>query len=44
MRKYSLILIVVSAILLEIMGAAQYFMATYGTEEQLLSKASHDLE
>lgn len=44
MRKYSLILIVVSAILLEIMGAAQYFMATYETEEQLLSKASHDLE
>jgi hypothetical protein len=26
------------------MGAAQYFMATYGTAEQLLSKASHDLE
>ena len=43
MRKYSLILVVVSAILLEAMGAAQYFMATYGTEDQLLSKANHDM-
>lgn len=43
MKKYSLILIVTAAILLEVMGAAQYFLATYGTETKLLEKASRDM-
>ena len=44
MRKYSLIFIVAAALLLEAMGAAQYFLATYGTEAELLDKAARDME
>ena len=44
MRKFSLILIVAAALLLEAMGAAQYFLATYGTEAELLEKAGRDME
>lgn len=44
MRKFSLILIVAAALLLEAMGAAQYFLATYGTEQELLEKAERDME
>lgn len=44
MRKFSLILIVAAALLLEAMGAAQYFLATYGTEAELLEKAERDME
>lgn len=36
-------LVIVAAILLEVMGGAQYFLATYGTEAELLDKASRDL-
>lgn len=43
MKKYSLILIIAAAILLEVMGAAQYFLATYGTEAELLDKATRDM-
>lgn len=43
MKKYSLMLVIVAAILLEVMGGAQYFLATYGTEAELLDKASRDL-
>lgn len=44
MKKYSLIMIIAAAILLEVMGAAQYVMATYGTESELMSKANRDME
>lgn len=37
-------LVIVAAILLEVMGGAQYFLATYGTEAELLDKASRDLD
>ena len=44
MRKYSLILVVVSAILLEAMGAAQYFMARNGAKREMLEKAQRDMQ
>ena len=44
MKKYSLMLVIVAAILLEVMGGAQYFLATYGTEAELLDKASRDMD
>ena len=37
-------MIIAAAILLEVMGAAQYVMATYGTESELMSKANRDME
>ena len=43
MKKYSLIMIIAAAILLEVMGGAQYFMAVYGTEAELLDKATRDM-
>lgn len=44
MKKYSLMMIIAAAILLEVMGGAQYFMAVYGTEAELLDKAGRDME
>ena len=44
MKHYSMILIIAAAILLEVMGAAQYLLATYGIEEELLDKASRDMD
>ena len=44
MKKYSLMLVIAAAILLELMGGAQYFLATYGTEAKLLDKASRDMD
>ena len=44
MKKYSLMLVIAAAILLELMGGAQYFLATYGTESKLLEKASRDMD
>lgn len=44
MKKYSLILIIVAAVFLELMGAAQYFLAVYGTEADLLEKADRDMK
>lgn len=43
MKKYSLIMIIAAAVILEVMGAAQYIMATYGTETELLDKANRDM-
>ena len=37
-------LVIVAALLLEVMGGAQYFLATYGTEAELLEKASRDMD
>ena len=37
-------IIIAAALLLEAMGAAQYFMATYGTEAELLEKAKRDMD
>ena len=44
MKKYYLILIVAAALLLETMGAVQYFTATYGIRNELLDKANRDME
>ena len=44
MKKYYLFLIIAAALLLEAMGAAQYFMATYGIQNELLNKANRDME
>ena len=44
MKKYYLILVIVAALLLEAMGAAQYFMATYGIQNELMNKANRDME
>ena len=44
MKKYYLILIVAAALLLEAMGAAQYFTATHGIRNELLDKANRDME
>ena len=44
MKKYSLMLIIAAALLLEAMGAAQYYTATYGTEAELLDKAKRDMD
>jgi uncharacterized protein YpmB len=44
MKKYSLMLIIVAAILLEVMGAAQYFLAQRGTRDELLVKAQRDMD
>ena len=44
MNKYYLILIIAAALLLEAMGAAQYYTATYGIRNELLDKANRDME
>lgn len=44
MKKYYLILIIAAALLLETMGAVQYFTATYGIRKELLDKANRDME
>lgn len=43
MKKYSLMLIIAAALLLEAMGAAQFFLARRSTQEELLVKAQRDL-
>jgi len=42
-QKYSLSLIIVAAIIIEVMGAAQYLMAQRGAKEELLAKAQRDM-
>ena len=42
-RRYSITLVVVAAILIEVIGAAQYFMARYGARNELLAKAQRDM-
>lgn len=44
MKKYYFILIIAAALLLEVMGAVQYFTATYGIRDELLDKANRDME
>ena len=44
MKKYYLILVIAAALLLEVMGAVQYFTATYGIQNELLDKANRDME
>ena len=44
MKKYYLILVIVAALLLEAMGAAQYYTATYGIQNELMNKANRDME
>ena len=44
MKRYSLVLIIVSAILLELLGASQFLMAKYGVEKQMLQKAQRDMD
>ena len=43
-QKYSLSLIIVAAIIIEVMGAAQYIMAQRGTKTELLAKAQRDMK
>ena len=43
-RKYSIALIIAAAVIIEVMGAVQYFMATYGVKRELLAKAERDME
>ncbi len=43
-QKYSLSLIIAAAIIIEVMGAAQYIMAQRGTKEELLAKAQRDMK
>jgi hypothetical protein len=44
MRKYSLMLIIAAALLLEAMGVASYFLAIYGTQAEMLEKAKCDMD
>ena len=44
MKKYYLIWVIAAALLLEVMGAVQYFTATYGIQNELLNKANRDME
>lgn len=43
MGKYTIILIIVAAVVLEVIGAAQYFMARQGVKRELLAKAERDM-
>ena len=43
-KKYSLALIIAAAIIIEVMGAAQYFMAQYGVKRELLAQAERDMQ
>lgn len=43
MKKYSLILIITAAVIIEAMGAAQYFLARNGAKQEVLTKANRDM-
>ena len=43
-KKYSISLIVTAAIIIEVLGAAQYFMARNGATRELLAKAQRDMQ
>lgn len=43
-RKYSIALIIAAAVIIEVIGAVQYFMATYGVKKELLAKAERDMQ
>lgn len=42
--RYSLALIIVAAIIIEVLGAAQYFMARNGARNEVLAKAQRDMQ
>lgn len=44
MKKYSIMILIVAAVLLEGVAAVQYFMARHGAEQYLMAKAERDLE
>lgn len=43
-RKHSIALIVTAAIIIEVIGAAQYFMAQYVAKQEVLAKAGRDMQ
>ena len=43
-RKHSLTLIIAAAVVIEVIGAAQYFMARHGAKQEVLAKAQRDME
>ena len=43
-KKYSISLIVTAAIIIEVLGAAQYFMARNSATRELLAKAQRDMQ
>lgn len=43
-KKYSISLIVAAAIVIELIGAAQYFMAQRGARQEVLEKAQRDMQ
>ena len=43
-RRYSLALIITAAIIIEALGAVQYFMARNGARQEMLAKAQRDMQ
>ena len=43
-KRYSLGLVIAAAIIIEVIGAAQYFMAQYGAKQEVLAKAQRDMQ
>lgn len=43
-KRYSLSLIILAAIVIEVIGAVQYFMVRHGAQQELLAKAQRDMK
>ena len=43
MRKYTITLILAAFVIIEVLGAVQYFMARNGVRQEMLLKAEHDM-
>ena len=43
-HKYSLGLVIAAAVIIEVIGAAQYFMAQHGAKQEVLAKAQRDMQ
>ena len=43
-NRYSITLIVAAAIIIEVLGAAQYFMTRNGAKQEMLEKAQRDMQ
>ena len=43
-KKYTILLMVAAAVIIELIGAVQYFMAEAGVERELLAKAERDMK
>ena len=43
-RKHSVALIVTAAIIIEVIGAVQYFMVQYSAKQEVLAKAERDMQ